>query len=118
MVKGIGNVNKCRIKNGTISKNRQSFKNRKKKQAAQKFKKKRQDAIKDALESKLTTKNLVKQNRTNPNANLLMSKKKRRLMMRNIRINERDKSRMELAHSKSFAQKKKTLTREKMDEST
>ena len=106
MVKGIGNVNKYRCKAGMI-RNSLRLKRRKNKHAGDKFKLKRQKAIKEALKETNTTKNLVKQNRTNPNANLLVSNKKRRLLLRNKRIRERDTSRMEIKKASSTTARSK-----------
>ena len=95
MVKGIGNVNKYRCKSDVV-RNIRRLKRRTNRHSADKYKLRRQKAIKEALKETNTTKNLVKQNRSNPNANLLVSNKKRRLLLRNKRIRERDRSKMEV----------------------
>ena len=116
MVKGIGNVNKYRCKAGMI-RNSRRLKRRQNKHSTDKYKLKRQKAIKEALKETNTTKNLVKQNRTNPNANLLTSNKKRRLLLRNKRIRARDSSQMEV--SKASGKKLPiAASKDKMDTST
>ncbi|KAI6654543.1 hypothetical protein LOD99_939 [Oopsacas minuta] len=95
MVKGIGNINKHRSTGGMI-RNSRRLKRKQNKHSTNKRKLNRQKAIKEALNESNTTKQLIKQNKSNPNANLLISNKKRRLVLRNRRIRDKDNSKMEV----------------------
>ena len=96
MVKGIGNINKNRTKGGMI-RNSLRLKRKQNKHSSKKRRIDRQKAIKEAFEENNTTKQLIMQNRSNPNANLLMSKKKRRLVLRNRRMREVSTNKMEVS---------------------
>ena len=96
MVKGIGNINKNRSKCGMI-RNSLRLKRKQNKHSSKKRRLDRRKAIKETLEENNTTKQLIKQNKSNPNANLLMSKKKRRLVLRNRRMRDVDTKKMEVS---------------------
>ena len=96
MVKGIGNINKNRSKGGMI-RNSLRLKRKRNKHSSKKRRLDRHKAIKETLQENNTTKQLIKQNKSNPNANLLMSKKKRRLVLRNRRMRDVETNKMELS---------------------